>query len=52
MIRRHINPEFAPRKILDFGCGVGRSPVAFAAMAEEVVGLDVSPAMLREARAN
>jgi ubiquinone/menaquinone biosynthesis C-methylase UbiE len=51
-IRKHIEPEFAPRKILDFGCGVGRVLVAFAKMAEEVFGLDVSPSMLEEARRN
>jgi 2-polyprenyl-3-methyl-5-hydroxy-6-metoxy-1,4-benzoquinol methylase len=52
MIRRHIDPEFSPRKILDFGCGVGRLLVAFATMAEDVVGVDVSQAMLDEARRN
>jgi SAM-dependent methyltransferase len=51
-IRKHINPEFAPRRILDFGCGVGRLLVPFAGMAEEVVGLDVSQSMLEEARRN
>jgi SAM-dependent methyltransferase len=51
-IRKHIDPEFAPRRILDFGCGVGRLLVPFATMAEEVVGLDVSPSMLQEARRN
>ncbi len=38
--------------MLDFGCGVGRMSVAFAQSAEEVVGVDVSPSMLEEARAN
>jgi SAM-dependent methyltransferase len=47
-----IDKNFAPRKILDFGCGVGRLLLPFAAMAEEVVGLDVSPSMLQEARRN
>jgi ubiquinone/menaquinone biosynthesis C-methylase UbiE len=51
-IRKHINPEFAPRKILDFGCGVGRLLVTFATIAEQVVGIDVSPSMLEEARRN
>lgn len=52
MIRKHLDPAFAPRRILDFGCGVGRVLVAFAAMAEEVVGADVSASMLEEARKN
>src|ERR1700681_1933935 len=51
-IRKHINPEFAPLKVLDFGCGVGRLLVPFARIAEDVVGLDVSPSMLEEARRN
>jgi SAM-dependent methyltransferase len=51
-IRRHIDPNFTPKKILDFGCGVGRLLIPFAAVAEEVVGLDVSQSMLREARRN
>jgi SAM-dependent methyltransferase len=51
-IRRHIDPTFAPKAILDFGCGVGRLLVPFASLAQDVVGVDVSPAMLREARRN
>jgi 2-polyprenyl-3-methyl-5-hydroxy-6-metoxy-1,4-benzoquinol methylase len=51
-IRRYIDPTFAPKAILDFGCGVGRLLVPFASLARDVVGLDVSPAMLSEARRN
>jgi SAM-dependent methyltransferase len=51
-IRKHIEPDFSPRRILDFGCGVGRLLVAFAKMADEVVGSDVSDSMLQEARLN
>jgi SAM-dependent methyltransferase len=51
-IRRHIDPTFAPEAILDFGCGVGRLLIPFASLAPDVVGLDVSPAMLLEARRN
>jgi SAM-dependent methyltransferase len=51
-IKRCIDPNFAPRSILDFGCGVGRLLLPFAAMAEEVVGVDVSQSMLQEARRN
>lgn len=51
-IRKHIDADFVPRRILDFGCGVGRLLVPFATMAEEVVGLDVAPSMLDEARRN
>jgi SAM-dependent methyltransferase len=51
-IQRNIDPQFSPKRILDFGCGVGRLLVPFARMAKEVVGLDVSPSMLEEARRN
>jgi len=51
-IRRFIDPGFAPRTVLDFGCGVGRLLIPFAKVADEVVGLDVSPSMLKEARRN
>jgi ubiquinone/menaquinone biosynthesis C-methylase UbiE len=51
-IRKHVHPGFAPQRVLDFGCGVGRLIVPFAKMAREVVGLDVSPSMLQEARRN
>jgi SAM-dependent methyltransferase len=36
------------RRALDFGCGVGRVALPLAAMFDEVVGLDVAPAMLAE----
>jgi len=52
VIRQHIAPDFSPKRVLDFGCGVGRLVVPFARIADEVVGLDVSPSMLQEARVN
>jgi SAM-dependent methyltransferase len=52
LARRHVDPRFAPRRILDFGCGVGRVLLPFAAHAELAVGVDISPAMLAEARLN
>jgi 2-polyprenyl-3-methyl-5-hydroxy-6-metoxy-1,4-benzoquinol methylase len=51
-IRRYIDPEFAPRTVLDFGCGVGRLLIPFAKVADEAVGLDVSSSMLQEAQRN
>jgi SAM-dependent methyltransferase len=51
-IRKHIDPGFAPRTVLDFGCGVGRLLVPFAKIADQVVGLDVSSSMLQEAQRN
>ena len=37
---------------MDFGCGVGRTLVSFAQIAQQAVGLDVSPSMLQEAGSN
>ncbi len=38
------------RRALDFGCGVGRLSCALAARYGEVVGVDISPSMLAQAR--
>src|SRR5690348_8156867 len=51
-IRTHIDPAFAPQRVLDFGCGVGRVLIGLADIAPEIVGVDVSPSMLAEARRN
>ncbi len=51
-IRRLFDPDFAPRRSLDFGCGVGRLVVPLAGISEAVVGVDVSDHMLAEAKAN
>jgi len=50
--RRQFIPKFKPRRVLDFGCGVGRLVVPFAEYGSEVIGVDISPAMLAEARRN
>jgi SAM-dependent methyltransferase len=52
VIHEHIDANFRPRRVLDFGCGVGRLLVPFARIAQEVAGLDVSPSMLQEAKRN
>ena len=39
-IHRVIAPDFAPRTVLDFGCGVGRTVIPFARIAQQVVGAD------------
>jgi SAM-dependent methyltransferase len=52
MIHQHIDSAFRPSRMLDFGCGVGRLVIPFAATVNEVTGLDVSPSMLEEARRN
>jgi SAM-dependent methyltransferase len=52
VIRTQLDPAYQPVRALDFGCGVGRLVTALAATAASVVGVDVSPAMLQEARKN
>jgi SAM-dependent methyltransferase len=51
-IRRFVAADFAPRRAIDFGCGVGRLTVPMAELAGEVVALDISRIMLEEARRN
>jgi len=46
----HVGHELRPRRAMDFGCGVGRLVVPLAARAQQVVGVDVAPSMLAEAR--
>ena len=50
--RQLAGPTFAPARALDFGCGVGRVALPLAEQVAEVLGLDVSPDMLIEARRN
>jgi SAM-dependent methyltransferase len=38
-------------RVLDLGCGAGHTALAFAARCAEVVALDLTPAMLEQARA-
>lgn len=51
-IKGHVNPSFKPKRAMDFGCGVGRLTIPIARRTKEVVGLDISSAMLTEARQN
>jgi SAM-dependent methyltransferase len=43
--------ELQGSSVLDFGCGIGRVSAALAPLAAEVVGVDVSPAMISQAKA-
>ncbi len=49
---REIDPGFSPGRAVDFGCGVGRVTLPLAREARAVLGVDVSPGMLSEARKN
>ena len=51
-VRTHMNPDFSPRRALEFGCGVGRLLIPLSQVAEEVVGVDVSDSMLTLATKN
>ena len=51
-IRETLDLEFAPRRALDFGCGVGRVTIPLARRVAQVVGVDVSDSMLDEANKN
>lgn len=44
--------ELKPRRALDYGCGVGRILLALAEKCDAVIGVDISPTMLDEARKN
>lgn len=48
LCRKHFPPQ---AEVLDIGCGAGRTTVPLAQMGYRVVGIDLSPAMIRRARA-
>ncbi|HEV2135461.1 MAG TPA: class I SAM-dependent methyltransferase [Terracidiphilus sp.] len=52
VIQTRLRPDFQPRRILDFGCGVGRLLIPFAQRAQSVMGIDISPGMLEQAANN
>lgn len=52
LARARVRADFAPQRALDFGCGVGRVAIPLAAGVAQVVGVDISPAMLEEAGRN
>jgi SAM-dependent methyltransferase len=45
-----LAPGLARRRALDFGCGVGRVTRALSDYFDSVVGVDVAPSMVRQAR--
>lgn len=42
----------SPQNALDFGCGTGRLSLALSPHCKQVTGLDISPAMIAEAKLN
>lgn len=51
-VQHWVKPDKKPGRALDFGCGVGRLALPLASVFDEVVGVDVSESMLREAASN
>jgi SAM-dependent methyltransferase len=51
-LRDELNLSLEGRDGLDFGCGVGRLTLPFSRVCRSMVGVDVSEAMLEEARKN
>jgi len=51
-IKQKIDSNFNPKRVLDFGCGVGRLVIPFAQIADEVTGVDISDSMIAEAKKN
>jgi 2-polyprenyl-3-methyl-5-hydroxy-6-metoxy-1,4-benzoquinol methylase len=52
VLRQLAGPSFVDRRIVDFGCGVGRLTMPLARVADRVVGIDASESMLAETRTN
>lgn len=52
VVQKYLDPNFQPERALDFGCGVGRLLIPLARRFKHVVGVDVSKAMLEEAKLN
>jgi 2-polyprenyl-3-methyl-5-hydroxy-6-metoxy-1,4-benzoquinol methylase len=51
-IRAHLDEGFDPQSSVDFGCGTGRLVIPLSRRSAKVVGIDVSDAMIEEARRN
>lgn len=49
IVRERFDESFSPRMILDFGCGVGRLTIPFSETGAEVLGIDISNAMIEQA---
>jgi len=52
VIKKKLDPQFAPAYAIDFGCGVGRLLIPLSKVAMKVDGVDISLEMLAEAKKN
>ena len=48
--RQRVMVAFMPRRVLEYGCGIGRLAIPLAQRAEHVTAVDASPAMLAAGR--
>jgi SAM-dependent methyltransferase len=51
-IRKNIDRNFHPKNSVDFGCGVGRLLIPIAQDSVSATGIEISPSMMEEAKAN
>jgi ubiquinone/menaquinone biosynthesis C-methylase UbiE len=51
-VLKRLWPDFAPKLIIDYGCGTGRLAIPFSKCSAKVIGLDISEGMLAEALKN
>jgi len=52
IISSYIDRDFNPSLGIDFGCGVGRIAIPLSKRCKQVIGVDVSPSMVAEAKRN
>lgn len=51
-ISSNVDRDFSPSLGVDFGCGVGRITIPLSRRCRRVIGVDVSPSMIAEAKRN
>lgn len=52
VISSSIDEDFSPSLGIDFGCGVGRLVIPLSRRCRRVIGVDISPSMIVEAKRN
>ena len=52
IIEEFHQDNFKPKLSLDYGCGVGRNLIPLSRRSNEVIGVDISTTMLKEAKVN
>lgn len=52
LVAKHFSRDANIEQAVDFGCGTGRLLIPLARRAKHVIGVDVSPSMLAEAKEN